>query len=77
MEEKTPLKRALDLSTNKIVSACEVFFAGKTFALSKRYCKIIDEFTKHNLHKSKNEWLGFKNILVITFTKKRLLDFCI
>jgi len=67
-EKKSPLKRALDLSSNKIVSACAG--AGKTFALSKRYCKIIDEFTKHNLQKPKNEWLGFKNILVITFTNK-------
>ncbi|MDP8314902.1 MAG: UvrD-helicase domain-containing protein [Candidatus Celaenobacter antarcticus] len=68
MEEKTPLKRALDLSTNKIVSACAG--AGKTYALSKRYCKILDEFTKHNLKRTKNEWLGYKNILVITFTNK-------
>jgi len=68
MKEESPLKRALDLSTNKIVSACAG--AGKTFALSKRYCKIIDEFTKLNLHKPKSEWLSFKNILVITFTNK-------
>ncbi len=68
MAETTPLQRALDLSTNKIVSACAG--AGKTYALSKRYCAIIDEFTKHNLKKPKSEWLGFKNILVITFTNK-------
>jgi len=53
MEEKSPLKRALDLSTNKIVSAFAG--AGKTFALSKRYCKIIDEFTKENLQKPKSK----------------------
>lgn len=68
MEEMSPLQRALDISTNRIVSACAG--AGKTYALSKRYCAIIDEFTKHNLKKPKNEWLGFKNILVITFTNK-------
>jgi ATP-dependent exoDNAse (exonuclease V) beta subunit len=68
MEEISPLQRALDLSTNRIVSACAG--AGKTYALSKRYCAIIDEFTKHNLNKPKKEWLGFKNILVITFTNK-------
>ena len=65
---KSPLKKALDLSTNKFVSACAG--AGKTFALSKRYCKILDEFTGQNLNKSKPDWLGVKNILVITFTNK-------
>ncbi len=68
MKEKSPLQRALDLSTNRIVSACAG--AGKTYALSKRYCKILDEFTRQNLQKPKSEWLGYKNILVITFTKK-------
>ncbi|MBN2018012.1 MAG: UvrD-helicase domain-containing protein [Candidatus Cloacimonetes bacterium] len=68
MEETSPLQRALNLSTNRIVSACAG--AGKTYALSKRYCAIIDEFTKYNLKKPKNDWLGFKNILVITFTNK-------
>jgi len=68
MKEESPLKLSLDLSKNKIVSACAG--AGKTYALSKRYCKILDEFTKYNLQKPKSEWLGFKNILVITFTNK-------
>ncbi|MBC8382452.1 MAG: UvrD-helicase domain-containing protein [Candidatus Cloacimonetes bacterium] len=68
MNNKSPLKRSLDLSKNRIVSACAG--AGKTYALSKRYCKILDEFTAQNLQKPKSEWLGYKNILVITFTKK-------
>ena len=68
MNNQTPLKRALDLTTNKFVSACAG--AGKTYALSKRYCKILDDFTKQNTGKPKSEWLGAKNILVITFTKK-------
>jgi len=50
------------------VSACAG--AGKTFALSKRYCKILDKFTKQNSNKLKPDWLGVKNILVITFTNK-------
>ena len=68
MQKLSPLKRALDLSTNKFVSACAG--AGKTYTLSKRYCKILDEFTKQNIGKPKHEWSGTKNILVITFTKK-------
>ncbi|HHE39019.1 MAG TPA: hypothetical protein ENL20_10680, partial [Candidatus Cloacimonetes bacterium] len=68
MQTQSPLKKSLDLSTNKFVSACAG--AGKTFALSKRYCKILDEFTKQNLSRQKSNWLGVKNILVITFTNK-------
>ena len=64
----SPLKRALDLSTNKFVSACAG--AGKTFALSKRYCAILDDFAVDNADKTNSQWLGVKNILVITFTKK-------
>ncbi|MBT7468883.1 MAG: UvrD-helicase domain-containing protein, partial [Candidatus Cloacimonetes bacterium] len=63
MTNKTPLARALDLTTNKFVSACAG--AGKTFALSKRYCQILDSFAQNPENN-----LGVKNILVITFTKK-------
>ena len=63
MINETPLAKALDLSTNKFVSACAG--AGKTFALSKRYCQILDSFAKNPENN-----LGVKNILVITFTKK-------
>ena len=68
MNGKSPLEKSLDLATNKFVSACAG--AGKTFALSKRYCKILDDFTKRNAEKTKDNWLGVKNILVITFTRK-------
>lgn len=64
-----PLEQALDLSTHKFVQASAG--AGKTFALSKRYCAILDEFTRQNLaEQDPSDWLGVRNILVITFTRK-------
>jgi len=62
------LKRVLDLSSNKFVEACAG--AGKTFALSKRYCAILDEFTKPDKNRNTDNRPGVQNILVITFTKK-------
>ncbi|MCP4726773.1 MAG: UvrD-helicase domain-containing protein, partial [bacterium] len=62
------LKRVLDLSCNKFVEACAG--AGKTFALSKRYCAILDEFTKPDKNRDTDNRPGVQNILVITFTKK-------
>ncbi len=63
------LNRILDLSCNKFVEACAG--AGKTFALSKRYCAIIDDFIEKNSYSTGNDdRLGIENILVITFTKK-------
>jgi len=68
METSSPLRKSLELAENKFVNACAG--AGKTFALSKRYCRILDDFTHQNPGKPKNQWLGVNNILVITFTKK-------
>jgi ATP-dependent exoDNAse (exonuclease V) beta subunit len=67
MENSKPLQQALDLNTNKFVEACAG--AGKTFALSKRYCAIMEDFTRKNLLLPYDRWLGVKNILVITFTR--------
>jgi ATP-dependent exoDNAse (exonuclease V) beta subunit len=67
-EQPSSLKRALDLSCNKFVQACAG--AGKTFALSKRYCAILDDFARQWLESNQNIKLGVENILVITFTRK-------
>jgi len=64
----SPLVRALDLDHNKFIRASAG--AGKTFALSKRYCRIIDDFAGRSISKDSKHWLGVKNILVITFTRK-------
>ena len=45
---ETPLLKAIDLNHNKFVQACAG--AGKTFALSKRYCAILDDFAEKNKH---------------------------
>jgi len=44
--------------------------AGKTYALTKRYINILDDFAKDSLTKPIESWRGPRNILVITFTKK-------
>ncbi len=62
------LSKSLDLNSNKFVQACAG--AGKTFTLAKRYCAILDDFAERSNSIPKNKWLGVKNILVITFTKK-------
>ncbi|MFC1556752.1 UvrD-helicase domain-containing protein [candidate division KSB1 bacterium] len=67
-EPITPLQQSLDLSSNKFVQACAG--AGKTFALSKRFCAILDDFIGLNRKNRGGEQLGVHNILVITFTKK-------
>jgi len=65
---KTPLQHALDLTSNKIVQACAG--AGKTYALAKRYCAIVDDFLAENRDNPSGVRPGIPNILVITFTKK-------
>ncbi|MEA3500344.1 MAG: UvrD-helicase domain-containing protein, partial [Candidatus Marinimicrobia bacterium] len=62
------LSQSLDLNSNKFVQACAG--AGKTFTLAKRYCAILDNFAERSSSIPKDKWLGVKNILVITFTKK-------
>lgn len=66
--QKTNLQRALDLSHNIFIQACAG--AGKTFALTKRYCTILDEFAEASSNLQTKNWQGPQNILVITFTKK-------
>jgi len=66
------LSKSLDLSLNKFVQACAG--AGKTFTLAKRYCAILDSFAKNSEKTAKKQWLGVKNILVITFTKKAAVE---
>ena len=62
------LINALDLNRNVVIRACAG--AGKTYALSKRYIAILDEFAKKSIDSPKAEWLGPANILVITYTNK-------
>ena len=65
---ESPLTRSIDLTGNKFVEASAG--AGKTFALSKRYCNILDDFARRNIDSSSGEKYGVNNILVITFTRK-------
>ncbi len=62
------LKRATNLDNNIMIRACAG--AGKTYALTKRYINILDDFAKDSLNKPIESWRGPRNILVITFTKK-------
>lgn len=67
-KKNSNLSRSLDLNSNKFVQACAG--AGKTFTLAKRYCEILDDFAEKSRSDSQKKWLGVRNILVITFTKK-------
>ena len=62
------LLKAIDLNHNKFVQACAG--AGKTFALSKRYCAILDDFAEKRKSLSLAMQQGPENILVITFTNQ-------
>lgn len=68
MKNNNSLLQALDLNSNKFVEASAG--AGKTFALTKRYCRILDSFAEEYLSGRSSEKLGVGNILVITFTRK-------
>lgn len=65
---ESPLNQSLDLNCNKFVEASAG--AGKTFALSKRYCNILDDFARRYTENLAAPKSGVNNILVITFTKK-------
>ena len=65
---ESPLIQSLDLNCNKFVEASAG--AGKTFALSKRYCNILDDFARRYTENPAAAKSGVNNILVITFTKK-------
>ncbi|MCK5077868.1 MAG: UvrD-helicase domain-containing protein, partial [Calditrichia bacterium] len=68
MKKAAPhLIKAVSLNSNKFVQACAG--GGKTFAISKRYCAILDSFTADNFKYSGNN-KGVENILVITFTNQ-------
>ena len=67
-DQPSPLIKAIDLNHNKFVQACAG--AGKTFALSKRYCAILDDFVSRNTSLPAREQQGPENILVITFTNQ-------
>jgi len=62
------LKRAINLDKNIMIRACAG--AGKTYALTKRYINILDDFASESLNQPIESWRGPRNILVITFTKK-------
>lgn len=66
--EKTPLEHALDVSKSIFIQACAG--AGKTFALTKRYAAILDDFARKAADGTPFEQLDQNRILVITFTKK-------
>ncbi|MDD5709550.1 MAG: UvrD-helicase domain-containing protein [Candidatus Marinimicrobia bacterium] len=66
--EKTPLEHALDVSSSVFIQACAG--AGKTFALTKRYAAILDDFAREAEAGAVPEQTDHKKILVITFTKK-------
>ena len=57
-----------NLEQNVAIRACAG--AGKTFTLAWRYMVILDDFSKKSKHQIEQNWLGPKNILAITFTKK-------
>lgn len=62
------LSRATNLDKNIMIRACAG--AGKTFALTKRYINILDDYARESLKQPIELWRGPRNILVITFTKK-------
>lgn len=62
------LSRATNLDKNIMIRACAG--AGKTYALTKRYINILDNYARESLKQPIESWRGPRNILVITFTKK-------
>lgn len=62
------LKKALDCNKSVFIQACAG--AGKTFALTKRYAAILDDFAKKIEQGADPGSFDQKQILVITFTKK-------
>ncbi|MCF7833568.1 MAG: UvrD-helicase domain-containing protein, partial [Candidatus Marinimicrobia bacterium] len=68
MTQATPLERALNCDKSVFIQACAG--AGKTFALTKRYAAILDDFAKAIENGADPGSYDHKQILVITFTKK-------
>ncbi|RLC48897.1 MAG: hypothetical protein DRH57_01335 [Candidatus Cloacimonadota bacterium] len=67
-QNHSPIEKALDLNKNIMMIAGAG--SGKTFTLTKRYCKILDTFAQKLYLHNKQDRKGVQNILVITFTKK-------
>ena len=56
------------LEQNVVIRACAG--AGKTYTLAWRYMVILDDFADKSQHQSEQNWLGPKNILAITLTRR-------
>jgi|GEM_PF-316503 len=68
MTENSPLSEALNLKRSRFIEASAG--TGKTYALTKRYCRIMDDFAGRYLREEDALMGGVNNILVITFTRK-------